>query len=79
MHAMSPRATYLLRKAFALSVAERADLAGSLIESLDQARDKSVRAAWDAEVVRRMEEIDSGKVKLVSLAQARRKLTSSIE
>jgi putative addiction module component (TIGR02574 family) len=60
----------ILKKALTLSVEERAGLANSLLESLDDATDPSVEAAW-AEIVRRMEEIDRGKVKPVSLAEAR--------
>lgn len=71
-------ATRLLKKALMLSVYERVDLAGSLIESLDNAKDKSVRAAWDEEIARRMEEVDSGKVKAVSLAVGRRRLSSAM-
>ncbi|HKW33217.1 MAG TPA: addiction module protein [Candidatus Acidoferrum sp.] len=62
-----------------LPVDERADLAGSLIESLDHADDESVAAAWDDEIARRMAEIDSGKVKPVSLEEARRRLRSAAE
>ena len=76
---MSRDATDLLKKALTLPVSECADLAGSLIESLDDAEDESVAAAWDQEVARRMEEVDSGKVKPVSLEEARRRLSSAIE
>lgn len=76
---MSREATDLLKKALTLPVSERADLAGSLIESLDDAEDESVAAAWEQEVARRMEEVDSGKVKPLSLEEARRRLSSSIE
>jgi len=76
---MSREAADLLKKALTLPVSERADLAGSLIESLDDAEDESVAAAWDKEIARRMEEVDSGKVKPVSLEDARRRLSSAIE
>jgi putative addiction module component (TIGR02574 family) len=76
---MSQEATELLKKALALPVAERAELAGSLIESLDGAEDESVAAAWDKEIARRMAELDSGKVTPVSLDEARRRLSSAIE
>jgi putative addiction module component (TIGR02574 family) len=76
---MSNEASNLLRKALTLPVAERAELAGSLIESLDEANDESVKAAWDEEIARRMEDLDSGKVKPVSLEEARRRLSSAIE
>ncbi len=75
---MSQEANKLLKKALSLPVTERAELAGSLIESLDSSKDKSVRAAWDAEIARRMEEIDSGKVKPIPIEQARRRLASAI-
>jgi putative addiction module component (TIGR02574 family) len=69
----------LLKKALALPVAERAELAGSLIDSLDEAEDESVEAAWDREALRRMADLNSGKVKPVSLEQARRRLSSAAE
>jgi putative addiction module component (TIGR02574 family) len=73
---MTQEAAELLKKALALPVSERADLAGSLIESLDDTRDESVEAAWDEEVARRMADIDSGGVKPVSLEEARRLLSA---
>jgi putative addiction module component (TIGR02574 family) len=76
---MNREATELLKKALSLPVEERADLAGSLIESLDNAEDDSVAAAWDQEIARRMAEIDSRKVKPVSLEEARRRLASAVE
>lgn len=76
---MNRETTELLKKALSLPVGERADLAGSLIESLDNAEDDSVAAAWDEEIARRMAEIDSGKVKPVSLEEARRRLASAVE
>jgi len=76
---MTEEATKLLKRALALSVPERAELAGSLIESLDGAEDESVAAAWDQEIARRMAELDSGRVKPVTLEQARRRLSSAIE
>lgn len=76
---MTQEAAELLKKALSLPVAERADLAGSLIESLDDAQDEAVAAAWDEEVARRMAEIDSGAVKPVSLEEARRRLLSALE
>jgi putative addiction module component (TIGR02574 family) len=76
---MGEEASDLLRKALSLPVADRAELAGSLIESLDETEDESVQAAWEAEIVRRMEDLKMGKVKPVSLEEARRRLSSAIE
>lgn len=79
MGLISAETSELLRKALTLPVAERAELAGSLIESLDEAKDKSVEAAWEEEIARRMKELDSGKTELVSLDEARRRLSSAID
>ena len=76
---MTQEAADLLKKALSLPVSERADLAGSLIESLDNTQDESVQAAWDEEVARRMADIDAGAVKPVSLEEARRRLLSALE
>ena len=76
---MSREVTELLKKALELPVTDRAELAGSLIESLDHAKDESVADAWNAEIARRMEDLDSGRVKPVSLDEFRRRLDSAIE
>jgi putative addiction module component (TIGR02574 family) len=75
---MSQDTAELLKKALTLPVAERADLASSLIDSLDNTQDISVAAAWEEEVERRMKELDSGTVKSVSLNEARQRLTSKL-
>jgi len=76
---MSEDAIEILKKALTLPVSERAELAGTLIESLDEAEDPSVETAWNAEIIRRMEDLDSGRVKPVSLEEAGRRLSSAIE
>jgi putative addiction module component (TIGR02574 family) len=79
MASMSREVTELLKKALELSVTDRAELAGSIIESLDQAEDKSVKDAWDAEILRRMEDLDSGGVKPISQHEVLRRLASAVE
>ncbi len=78
-YSMSQEALDLLKKALELPFGERAELAGSLIESLEDAEDEAVQAAWDAEIVRRMEDLNSGRVKPTSLEEAQRRLSSAIE
>jgi len=63
----------LLKKALALPDKERADLAGSLIDSLDDTVDENAEAAWQEEVVRRLHEVRSGKVKTTSWNDVRQK------
>ena len=52
----------LTHDALELSTHERAQLAHSLIASMDEEHDADADSAWDAEVERRVEEIRSGKV-----------------
>jgi len=78
---MTQEATELLKRALTLSEDERAELAGSLLESLDGPPEdtEAVEAAWNEEIARRIEDLDSGKVKTVSLETFRRKLSSAAE
>ena len=62
---MTQEATELLHKALALPEKERAELAGTLIDSLDPAIDENVEQAWQEEIARRIADIESGKVKTV--------------
>ena len=55
----------LLRSALALPDSDRAQIAASLIHSLDKETDEDVDAAWAAEIQRRIESVDKGAVKLV--------------
>jgi putative addiction module component (TIGR02574 family) len=70
---MMQDAQELLKKALALPDRERADLAGSLIDSLDDNVDENAEAAWQEEIVRRLEDVQSGKVKTTSWDEVRQK------
>jgi putative addiction module component (TIGR02574 family) len=63
----------LLKHALTHSDKERAELASSLIESLDSAVDADAEQAWQQEISRRLAEIESGKVKTVPWDEVRRK------
>ena len=71
---MSTLAEELYRKALELEERERAALAARLIESLDTELEEGVEAAWLAEVERRMEELDSGKVQGIPWDELRARL-----
>ena len=73
---MSPDVSELLKRALALPPEARAALAGSLLESLDDTVDPSVEEAWKHEIAQRIEELDSGKVKPIPWAEARRQITA---
>src|SRR5438034_10050007 len=70
---MTQEARELLQKALALPENERAELAGNLISSLDATVDQDVDAAWQQEVVRRLHEVQSGKVETVSWEEVQQK------
>ena len=59
---MTSDAQELLQKALLLPENERAELAGSLIASLDQNIDTDSDALWQEEVARRAAEVRAGKV-----------------
>lgn len=56
----------LSARAKTLSAKDRARLAEELLESLDQEPEAEVEAAWDREIERRVAEVESGSVKLIS-------------
>jgi putative addiction module component (TIGR02574 family) len=62
---MTREAQELLQKALSLPDNERAELAGTLIESLDTTVDPDADAAWQEEIARRASEVRSGKVATV--------------
>lgn len=73
---MSPDVSNLLKKALALPPEARAALAGSLLESLDDTVDQGAEDEWNKEIARRIGELDSGKVKPVPWAEARRQISA---
>lgn len=71
---MIVKADRLLEQALQLSQKARAELASSLIRSLDDRVDQDAEAAWAAEVDRRLDELDTGKVKTISWGEVRKSL-----
>ena len=62
---MNTESHQLLRSALALPESDRAEIAASLIHSLDTESDEDIDSAWAVEIQRRIESIDNGEVKLV--------------
>jgi putative addiction module component (TIGR02574 family) len=75
---MTEQASEVLKKALSLSEEERAELAGSLIESLDATVDEAAEAAWNQEIARRMEDLDSGKAKTIPWKEVRSRISSKL-
>ena len=75
---MSREATELLKRALDLPEEDRALLAGSLLESLDASSDMDVELAWQQEIARRLDELDSGKVKTIPWTEIRQRLAAKL-
>lgn len=68
----------LRTEALNLSETDRAELAQQLVASLDGARDPGAEEAWDAEILRRLAEIDAGTAKLIDRAEFSRRMRARI-
>jgi putative addiction module component (TIGR02574 family) len=73
---MTQEVAELLQKALALPPEARAALAGSLLERIDGTVDASAEEEWNREIARRIEELDSGKVKPIPWEEARRQIST---
>ena len=62
---MDTHAEHVLRTAMRLEPSDRAEIAASLIASLNPQQDQEVNAGWAEEFKRRVEEIDNGQVQLI--------------
>lgn len=71
---MSGTFTGVWKEASKLSAADRATLAGLLIESLEGEPDTDVDAAWAAEIEKRVAELDGGTVESIPWEQVRQRL-----
>lgn len=71
---MKRKAAQVMKDALELPPEARAALAGSLIDSLDGDVDPDAESAWDAEIAKRLREIDDRKVSLVPWSEVRRRL-----
>jgi len=76
---MTQPALELLQKALALSDEERAELAGSLIDSLDTTVDAETESAWNREIAQRLEDLDSGKAKTVPWEEVQRRISTKLK
>jgi putative addiction module component (TIGR02574 family) len=76
---MNREVSELLEKALSLPPEARAALAGSLLDSLDDTVDASAEEEWNKEIARRIEELDSGKVKPIAWAEARRQISAILD
>jgi putative addiction module component (TIGR02574 family) len=77
MEVMTRVVEELYAKASELSPSDRAELAGLLLESIDEPPDEGVENAWAAEIERRMADYRAGRVKTISWSEVRARLHRS--
>ncbi len=75
---MNANVQEILVTALPLPDNDRAELAASLIESLDETFDPSAQAAWAEEIGRRLSALNSGAVKAIPWDEARRIIAGQI-
>lgn len=61
----------LYERASHLPAEDRAELAGKLLESIEDPSDEGVEEAWAAEIERRMAEYRAGRVKTIPWSEVR--------
>jgi putative addiction module component (TIGR02574 family) len=76
---MTAKARSVLREALRLPPKVRADIAGTLLRSLDVSEDADVEAAWAVEIERRVKEVESGSAKLIPWQRTRRRLRAALK
>ena len=75
---VTSKAQQVLREALSLPPRARADIAGTLLYSLDVKDDPDIEAAWAVEIERRVNEVYSGEVSLIPWEQVRRRLRAGL-
>ncbi len=75
---MSTSNAELFKQALDLSENDRATLAGLLIESLEETPDEGLEKVWNAEISRRIAELDSEEVEPIPWEDVRTRLMKRI-
>ena len=79
MAGITPEASQILERALDLSTQDRGALIARLIESLDGERaEEGVEEAWAGEIKRRVDEIRSGKARLIPREEVRRRAAARL-
>ena len=66
------------KQALDLDEPDRATLAGLLIDSLEEEPDTDLEVAWEAEIQRRIEELDSGLIETIPWEDVKARLWRSL-
>jgi len=73
---VSGKGQKLLEEALTLPPDERADFAATLLGSLSDPEDKAADEAWDTEIKKRIDEVESGAVKTIPWSEARQRFSA---
>ena len=77
--AMTERSIELLQQALSLTEEERADLAASLLNSLETASDPDAEALWQEEISRRATSLDSGQSRTVPWREVQSQVSAALQ
>jgi putative addiction module component (TIGR02574 family) len=75
---MTKHASALLADALRLSEAARAELAAELLASLDGPPDGDAHSAWQAEILRRIDAVESGRMPLESWDDVKERVAKGV-
>lgn len=75
---MERNAKAVLKEALGLPEADRADIAGALLESLEPEEEADVEAAWKREVRARVAALDAGEVETIPWEDVRNRLLARL-
>lgn len=78
MRSMTNQTENILRQALSLTESERADLACSLIDSLDSELDEETAEAWNDEIAKRVTALDSGEARTVPWKELQRRTRAKL-
>jgi len=76
---MTERSVELLQRALSLTEEERADLAASLLNSLEATPDSDAEAQWQEEVSRRTSSLDSGQAKTIPWQEVQSQVSAALQ
>lgn len=76
---MDTQAQQILQTALALPRDDRAEIAESLILSLDDESAAEIEAAWAVEIKRRLESIDRGEVKMIPMEEVNHEMRERLD
>jgi len=76
---MTKSVVTLFEEASALEENDRATLAGLLFESIEAEPDPDVKAAWEVEIERRLNQLNSGEVDLIPWDEVKQNLYDKLE